>query len=284
MGFDLLLCAALLAVAGTDAGPILRSLPPPAGLAPVGEVAVYPAERLWDYIDGAAEAYRDYGVVETATVGFGRQDATLPRMTIDLHRMAEPKGALGIFQSERGEKAEDLHLGSGSSWQNGLLLLWRGPYYARIVTEASRETTLACAEALAGILPAGVDSFPVFRVFPDTGRVRAQDTFVARAFLGIRGLDNVWMASYSDTAGIYRLFVTRNRPPLREEDVADHGKIIAMPSQSTPVQLIELEKGRVVILFYKKMSRYLAGYIGSPPRRDRTQTLSHWIDSLPLGR
>ena len=269
-----------------DAGSVLRILPNPGDMARHGDIALYPASRLAEYIDGAAETYREYGVIETSTVSFGPPTAKLPRITIDLHRMYEPKNAFGIFRVERSDKAEDLKLGGEAAWQSGLLTFWQGPYYARLVSEASRDTTIACARALSDLLPADGDTLIQMGFFPRAA-ISGSERWVPRSYLGIKGLDDVWTATCRDTAGTFDVFFRRNRPPLRQADVGKVGKILTQVTVEKPIQLIQLEKGekgRVLILFYKKMARYTAGYLGPKPNADRTAFMSKWIDQLPTGR
>jgi hypothetical protein len=249
---------------------------------PSEEVAVYAPDKLWDYIDGGAQAYIDYGVAETATVSFQRPGAGLPRITVDLHRMAEPKGAFGLFSMERSGKGEDAKVGRGSSLERGMLLFWSGDSYVRIVSDASPDTTVALARALAGILPAAEDALPMLDLFPAEGRIPNGDAYVAVSFQGIKRLDDVWTASYVDTTGSYMLFLRRNRPPIREGDLPPKAKILASPTVETPIQLIDMgSKDRVLVAFYIKRSWYLAGFLGARPNDVRTTRIAAWVDSLP---
>jgi hypothetical protein len=282
MALPAFLVAAFIAAATGDAGLILRDLASPAGMVPSGEVAVYAPEKLWDHIDGAAQAYIDYGVAESATISFQKPGAALPRITIDLHRMAEPKGAFGLFSMERSGKGTDVQIGRGSSLEKGMLTFWTGDSYVRIVSDASNDTTIAVAKALAGILPARDDALPVLEIFPSERRITGGDGYTAVAFEGIKHLDDVWTATYSDSAGSYRLFLRRNRPPIRSTDLPPKAKITAMPKEKSPIQLIELGgKDQVLVLFYIKKSLYLAGFEGPKPDNARTKRIAAWIESLP---
>lgn len=282
MTLPALLVAAFIAASAGDAGLILRDLAPPAGLVSAGDVAVYAPDKLWDHIDGAAQAYIDYGVAESATVSFQKPGAVLPRITVDLHRMSEPKGAFGLFSLERSGKGTDVQIGRGSSLEQGMLTFWSGDSYVRIVSDASTDTTVALARALASILPAREDALPVLEVFPPEWRISGGDGYTAVGFDGIKHLDDVWTASYADSAGTYRLFLRRNRPPIRSIDLPPKAKITAMPKEKSPIQSIELgDKDRVLVLFYIKKSLYLAGFEGPKPNDARTKRISAWIESLP---
>jgi hypothetical protein len=276
------LAAALLAAAAGDASLILRDLPPPAGLVVSGEMAVYSPEKLWDHIDGAAQAYIDYGVAETATVSFQKLGAQLPRITVDLHRMAEPKGAFGIFSMERSGKGKEVEIGSGSSMEKGMLIFWKGDSYARIVSDASRDTTIALANALAAILPERDEEMPMLGYFLQKDRLPDGDGYTAISFEGIRHLNDIWTAAYADSAGSYRLLLRKNRPPVRSTDLPPKAKILASPKEKTPIQMIELgSPDQTMLLFYIKKAQYLAGYIGPRPSAARQKQISAWVEALP---
>jgi hypothetical protein len=268
-----------------DAGAILHILPPPTGMDRMGEISIYPIARLADYIDGAAEVYKEYGVMESATVAFGPAGAQVPRITIDLHHTYEAKNAFGLFRLEKGDAAESLDIGAESAWQSGLLTFWRGPYYVRIVSEAGLESTLGCARTLDAILPTGMDSLVAMGFFP-RATIEGTERWVPRSYLGIRGLDDIWTATCKDTAGTFDVLFRKNRPPLREADVGKAGKIVSTTTDTSPIQMIRLEqeeKGKILILFYRKLGRYVAGYVGPKPNDQRTTFISKWADVLPTG-
>lgn len=282
MTIPMLLAAFLISAAAGDAGLILRDLPPPPGHVAAGEVAVYSPEKLWDHMDGAAQTYIDYGVAETATVSFQKPGARLPRVTVDLHRMAEPKGAFGIFSAERSGKGEDVQIGAGSSFEKGMLIFWKGDSYARIVSDASRDTTIAIANALAAILPAADEELPMLGFFLKKDRRPDGDGYAAVAFEGIKHFNDIWTASYADSAGAYRLLLRRNRPPIVATDLPPKAKILASPQEKSPIQMIELgSPDRTLLLFYVKKAHYLAGYIGPRPNAERQKLISAWVEALP---
>jgi hypothetical protein len=265
---------------------VLRLLPTPPGLARTGDVEIYTVAKLSDHLDGGAEVYRQYGAVETGTVSFTRPGVRLPLITVDLHRFGEPKNAFGIFRLERSEHAEEIKLGGEAAWQSGLLTLWQGPFYARIVSGASRDSTLGCARDLLSLLPTSGDTLNELGLFPRASTT-GTERWIPHAFLGIKGLDDVWTATCQDSAGTFQVLFRRNRPPLSDAEVGKAGKITTRASNTSPIEMIDLrgdEKGKVLLLFYKKMARYAAGYVGPKPNNQRASFISHWVDQLPLWR
>lgn len=278
MGLLPLLTLSILTLAETGAGPILKAVTPPEGFVVADSVAVYTADRLWNYIDGAADAYLRRGVVETATISFRRPEAELPSITIDLHRFLEPKGPLEMFLEEKNPTAEILPLGAGGAWQDGLMTFWDATYYIRIVSDSSRDSTLAFAQAVTRALPTKADVLPVFRMFPFENRIDGSEEVHVRDFLDIPHFDYINTIRYQDEAGDYELFMGPNRPPTWVSNLGDRGTVKASPIETSPIHLINLADGRNLIVFYIKKSSYLLGYVGQKPDSTRTGVISRWVE------
>jgi hypothetical protein len=276
-----LLALSLLALTETGAGPILKSLTPPEGFVAADSVMVYKADRLWDYIDGAADAYLRRGVVETGTVSFRRPKDELPAVTIDLHRFLDPKGAIEMFAEEKSPDGEMLAIGSGGVWQNGMLAFWDSTYYVRIVSETTRDSTILFARALTHLLPAKADVLPIYRVFPLPFRVDDSEGITIKDYLGIPHFDQIYTVRYADKVGEYELFLGPNRPSTWVGNLGDKGTVKASPIDTSPIHLIDLADGRNLIVFYLKGCPYLAGYVGAKPDSARTAAISRWVEALP---
>ncbi len=278
MGLLQLLILTVLTLTETGVGPILKGVTPPDGFVVADSVAVYKADKLWDYIDGAAETYLRRGVVETGTVSFRRPNASLPSVTIDLHRFIDPKGPLEMFSEEKSPAAEPVSIGSAGAWQDGLLTYWDATYYVRIVSEASRDSTLLFAKALTRVMPTKADVLPIFRLFPFENRIDGSEEVHVRDFLDIPHLDHIYTVRYQDSKGEYQLFIGPNRPPTWVSNLGDRGTVKASPIKTSPIHLIDLADGRNLIVFYMEGSANLLGYVGEKPDSTRTGTVSRWVE------
>ena len=69
------------------------------------EAKTYPGQALYDYIDGGAEVYLEYGFskVEVAYYGKGEQE-----FLVEVYKMSSPQAAMGIFSFFRDYKASSL--------------------------------------------------------------------------------------------------------------------------------------------------------------------------------
>ncbi|MDD8027345.1 MAG: hypothetical protein PHI34_12615 [Acidobacteriota bacterium] len=133
--------------------------------------AVYDAETIFDYIDGAGEVYRAYNMKALVSRRFHKTGG--PDIIADLFDMGSAADAFGVFSHDLD--GDDWHLGQDSLYKGGLLTIWKGRYYAALYAEdetaeskaALREMGRRLAEAiretgikpdLLGALPPGYDN------------------------------------------------------------------------------------------------------------------------------
>ena len=178
------------------------------GWTQVGEVRVYDADNLWEYIDGAAELFVAYDV-QTCKTAELRSGALV--VALDLYDMREPLNAFGIFSRERtGERIAVPGATDAMVSAPYLALLVKGGTYAKVnvvegeLTEQSGHALLeALATALPGdtALPAEVDRLP------RDGRVAGTEGFQREGYLGLTELTNCVYAQYADGGETWDGFV-----------------------------------------------------------------------------
>lgn len=105
----------------------------------------YDRETIFDYIDGAGEVYRAFGMRLVVSRRFERPGE--PDIVADLFDMGSPADAFGVFAHDL--EGEPWGIGQESLYKSGLLQFWRGRLFASIFAE--RET----AEAVAALAELG---------------------------------------------------------------------------------------------------------------------------------
>ena len=118
------------------------------GWAKSAETRTFPADKLWEYVDGDAERYLQAGVEKTLTADYrykNKFDAVA-----DVHVMRAPEGAKIIFDSDSAVDSESLNLGDhGRRWQ-GSLAFTTGRYYVHLTAYEQEDPEVGAAlEALA---------------------------------------------------------------------------------------------------------------------------------------
>jgi len=183
------------------------------GWTQAGEVLLYDADNLWEYINGAAELFLEYDVQTCRTADLTAGDVTV---TVDLYDMGTPLNAFGVYHRESA--------GAGIELPNAVeavvsppyqALLLKGATYVKVntiegeLTDASGRELL---EAIANALP-GETSYPSeLALLPESGKIAGTEGYQRRGFLGLTELSNCLYAEYAgDGDATWQGFVVR--PP-----------------------------------------------------------------------
>jgi hypothetical protein len=177
-------------------------LPIVEGWTQVGEGRVYTAENLWEYIDGAAVLFEEYGVRTCTATDLSAGEIAV---TVDLYDMASPLTAVGVFKRESGGPEVDV---AGATVASLALpyqaLMVRGRTYAKVnayqgdLTEAWGRQLL---EALAASLPGDPIMPEEFSLLPEEGRVAGSEGFQPGSHLSLTELSDCLYASYEGSSG-----------------------------------------------------------------------------------
>ncbi len=121
------------------------------GWAKDGAAETYEGEALYDYINGGAEIYHEYGfrrvVLQDYKDGRGRS------VSLEIFEMMTPAAAYGKFTFKRSGKGRPVALGSEAELESYYLNFWKGPFLVTLTGfDEDRET----AEGLL-VLGAAVD-------------------------------------------------------------------------------------------------------------------------------
>lgn len=161
------------------------------GVTHAGEPAVYSGERLFDYIDGGAPQYLEYGFHEVATQELRYHGRTY---IFDAYRMRDPLAAFGIFSVRRPPAAPALGRFAYSSLTPYQGLLAYGPYYIEIAAYEASDSTAQEMDFIAQLgtavldpsrAPRNLTETSLFRPFPPEGRVAGSEK-VARGPISLR--------------------------------------------------------------------------------------------------
>jgi hypothetical protein len=179
-----------------------------------GDVSVYEAENLWEYINGAAELFVDYGVLTCSTADLSSGDVTV---AVDLYDMGTPLNAFGVFNlesSSRGEPFPDAIEAVISPPYQALLL--KGATYVKLNAVEGELTEAIGLELLEGIADdlRGSTAYPEdLKLLPQNGRIAGTEGYQAVEFLGLTELNDCLFAEYAGEGGeTWTGFVLRSSP------------------------------------------------------------------------
>jgi len=167
-----------------------------------GDVAIYNADNLWEYIDGAAELFIEYDVQTCMTADLSAGDVIV---TIELYDMGSPLNAFGVFKREHPSPGIEIPGAAEAAISPPYqALLLKGPTYAK-VNAVEGELTMAAArqllESLARALPGQTGHPSELALLPQTGIVAGSEGYKRRGFLGLTELNHCLYADFAGTDG-----------------------------------------------------------------------------------
>jgi len=131
----IILALSLLLGCGAKSKPDVAKLLPSSNEVPgwtkTSETRVFPAERLYEYIDGDADKYVRAGVQQTLTADYRFGEKT--EATADIFVMAAPDGAAAVFESQTATGGQPIALGDAARAYRGSLSFRQGRYFVRVV-------------------------------------------------------------------------------------------------------------------------------------------------------
>jgi hypothetical protein len=174
-------------------------------------VQFFVPDNLWEYIDGAADLYLEYGFQAVVAAEYLTADSSRS-LTVEVYRMADPLCGFGIFAAERSPEDSIVAVGVQGRLGENTLHFWKGPFYVKLTSFDVEEDVPAVlthvGQLIAGRI-AGEFALPrLFACFPEEGRVPHSERYIPRHFLGQAFLHDAYRVDYRHGAVGCQLFVT----------------------------------------------------------------------------
>ncbi len=159
----------------------------------------FDAENLWEYINGQADFFLDYGFVGVDTAEY-RDDRSSGSVVLEIYRMGSPPEGFGIFAAERTQEDRSIEIGSGAFLGPNVLGFWQEEYYVKVTSfEDGPEIEgllISMAEEISSRLPNRGSVLEPLLLFPKEGRVEASERFIPKNFLGQPFLTDAYQVDY----------------------------------------------------------------------------------------
>jgi hypothetical protein len=115
-----------------------------------GETRIYEGKKLFDYMDGGAELYYEYGFEQACVQRYKAKEG---EVTVEIYQMDTPPHAYGVYTFDtQGEHAS---IGQDATYARGLLSFWKGRYCVRALSESEKfkDILLALGQVMAKKIP-----------------------------------------------------------------------------------------------------------------------------------
>jgi hypothetical protein len=181
------------------------------GIERSSEIRTYTGESLFEYIDGGAELYHDYGFVEVATANYGQAGI---EAIVDIYGFDTADHAYGLYASFRPPDPEPAPLGAEGFSTSSTIDFVKGKYVIRLIGFDESAETRKLLESLAALIDGGLpgdDYLPgSFSLFPPDSVIAATDMVYVKSFLGHDFLTDVYVRKYLVNSDSLTLFLTED--------------------------------------------------------------------------
>jgi hypothetical protein len=176
---------------------------------------------LFEYIDGAAEAYLGYDFKELMVAQY-KEDRSKAALTLEIYDLGNDKNAFGIYSVERYPESRFVSVGNEGYVEEGTLNFIVAGDYVKILCydcEGKAEEVLSqFARDVVQRIGAKGSLPPLLGLFPKEGLVAHSEKFILRNFLGYRFLHDGYLASYKKQDLEFELYIIEGR---NEADATD---------------------------------------------------------------
>ncbi|MDY7035572.1 MAG: DUF6599 family protein [Thermodesulfobacteriota bacterium] len=170
-------------------------------------------QNLWEYINGQAEMYLDYGFELVTTAEYTTLDG-FRSMTIEIYRMRSPKHAFGIYAAERSPHDSFIKIGVQGYLSENALNFWKGDYYVKLASHHTSSETKKILIKLALDIDNKIEGSyyepKLFACFPESNRIKMSERFIPKNFLGMPFLRDGYRVDYEREGSSYQVFLVRN--------------------------------------------------------------------------
>jgi hypothetical protein len=231
----------------------------------------YVADNLWDYINGQADFFIDYGFEQVDAAEY-RNDQESSSVVLEVWQMGRPQEAFGIFAAERTTDDRPLGIGSGAYLGANVLGFWQSKLYVKLISFEEgpeiEQLLIGLAEEVSSRVPGQKDELETLLLFPEEGRVEASERFIPKNFLGQPYLTDAYRADYTVDGEDVQLFIVEAGSPEeaqfhfnRLEEFyreGDHNQV-TMDTANDPAMLC-VEGSSNLVVFH--LEHRLGGVIG----------------------
>lgn len=218
------------------------NMPELKGFKKVSNYPVYLPDKLWDFINGAADTYLAYGFVDLHVAEYKKGKNIIK---LEIYKHSDNIMAFGIYSTERSPSFRFLNLGSQGYNADGAINFFKGNYYVKIRTYSKNENVLKSAESLAvkvADMLSGSSEMPaILSMFPATGKKVNEETYISESVLGHKFLDKAFRATYESGPDNFSVFIMEKNKPEETE------KTVNAYLTSTGTDAVDAEAGRYMI-------------------------------------
>lgn len=178
----------------------------------------FAGEDLYEYIDGGAEIYHEYGFVQVLVQDYINDEEK--SVSVEVFEMKSPESAYGMYTFKTDAKGKRVPVGNDAQLADYYMNFWKGSYLVTLTgfdeTEGTRHGLLDIAAKVSSKMASGGAKPQIASFFPE-GDLTDQSLKYFKGYLGLRSshpLFSLNITGYEegikgDYAGGFSLFLFR---------------------------------------------------------------------------
>ena len=241
-------------------------------------IKLYDTKTIYDFIDGAADIYLNYGCIACAEGKYLAAN-TSDYISLEIYALKDAVNAFGIFSNEYYPPLSLVTLGDIGYRQQNNLLFFRGNYYVKIYYNQENLAAMAydLGAAVNAKLTEDASWKEYLKCFPKNYRVPFSEKYLAKNFLGLANFHEVWTANYAMPTASCTLFysratnsaLARNTISLLLQEIQDlGGKLEPVKQLGDQAFLCHNEFGKDMLICRK--NNFIAGMASEQLPKDFT--------------
>jgi len=203
---------------------------------------VFTPENLWDYIDGAADKYLEYGFADLHVAEYKKGRSIIK---CEIYKLKDHTMAFGIYSMERSPSFRFINLGAQGYIADGAVNFFKGSYYVKIRTYSKKEKVLRAEETLAQkveVMLIGESLMPsMLAQFPAEGKKLNEESYINEDVLGHSFLTKAFRTPYQAGNDSFSIYISESSTP------EDANKTAQSYIASTGIDPVESSDNRFVL-------------------------------------
>jgi hypothetical protein len=211
----------LFLLVGVTAGPMAvaeegeKSVLPPSGFSPgwilEGPKKHYSPDDLFEYINGEAELYLQYGFKDLVSGFYLNEKNEKQGLSADLYRLASPLEAFGIYSRYRGRGVRIVEVGLEGFVSDAQMMFCQGRYFVQLNASGTSSLNagvfLALARAISANLPDPPAMIREMEWVKIEGFIPGSEKYIPTSVLGYPFFNNGIMAQVLQENRPVRIFI-----------------------------------------------------------------------------
>ena len=173
------------------------------------EPKTYEHSQLWEYIDGGADVYLDFGFQKVITEELVNGKLNI---VIDIYDMKTLEGAFGMYARERAPTYTFGRYGTEGYQEGSALNFVQEQYYVKLTgyadDQATKNSLMKLAEKIARKIGGQRKPPAVFAMFPWQGKEKHTESYEVKSYLGKVDLRDTYDVKYDWKGTTYTAFIT----------------------------------------------------------------------------